>query len=83
MSFGLVNREVLRLRGEFVLNGATPVTVEAPGVNSGAMILISISAPGGTVGAVPAVQSIDEVAQSFDIAGTAGDTSTYNFIVLA
>jgi len=68
-------------RGTFVLNGATPVTVSALGVTANSNILITLSSVGGTVGALPAVQT-KTAGTGFTVAGTASDTSTYDFLIL-
>ena len=74
-------------KGTFVLNGATPVTVSGVHLVSALQsIVISLNTPGGTVGALPAIQTLTPSATpgagSFTIAGTAGDTSTYNYMIL-
>lgn len=65
-------------RGTFVANGATPVTVSNAAVTAGSQIEFTLKTPGGTVGAVPAVQTITP-GTGFTVAGTALDTSTYNY----
>lgn len=67
--------------GTFVANGATPVTVNNTSVAVSDAIVISLNTVGGTVGAVPAIQTIT-AATGFTVAGTAGDTSTYNYAIL-
>jgi hypothetical protein len=61
------------------LNGATPVTVADTGMTSGSIILFTLKTVGGTVGAYPAVQTIT-AKTGYTVAGTAGDTSTYNAV---
>lgn len=68
--------------GTFVCNGATPVTVADTDVDAGSNIVITLNTVGGTVGAIPAVQTIT-AGTGFTIAGTAGDTSTYNYLILS
>ena len=67
--------------GTFVANGATAVTVAATGVTATSMILLSLNTVGGTVGAIPAVQTIT-AGTGFTVAGTASDTSTYNYLII-
>lgn len=64
--------------GTFVCNGVTPVTVNNTSVAITDVITISLNAVGGTVGAVPAVKTIT-ASTGFTVAGTASDTSTYNY----
>lgn len=73
--------QVRATSGTFVANGATPVTVAAPNVTATSMIIPSLNTPGGTVGAIPAVQTITP-GVGFTVAATASDTSTYNFLIL-
>jgi hypothetical protein len=68
-------------RGTFVANGTSVVTVAAPGVTLESNILITLNTVGGTVGALPAVQT-KTAGTGFTVAGTAGDTSTYNYLIL-
>lgn len=67
--------------GTFVCNGSTPVTVTEPFVGASSAIVITLKTVGGTVGAIPAIQTIT-AGTGFTIAGTASDTSTYNYLVL-
>lgn len=69
------------LCGTFVCNGATPVTVSNTNVAITDAIIVSLNTVGGTVGAVPAVKTIT-AATGFTIAGTASDTSTYNYAII-
>lgn len=69
------------LCGTFVCNGATPVTVSNTNVAVTDAIIVSLNTVGGTVGAVPAVKTIT-AATGFTIAGTASDTSTYNYAII-
>lgn len=66
--------------GTFVCNGSTPVTVTEPNVTANCVINITLKTVGGTVGAIPAIQTIT-VGTGFTIAGTAADTSTYAYSV--
>lgn len=67
-------------QGSVVLNGATPVTAAAPNVTSSSSINITLKTVGGSVGAQPAIQTITP-GTGFTVAGTAGDTSTYNYAI--
>jgi hypothetical protein len=67
--------------GTLTLNGATPVTVANAFVTANSVILFTLKTVGGTVGACPAIQTITP-GTGFTIAGTAGDTSVYNYIIL-
>lgn len=67
--------------GTFTLNGATPVTVANTRVTTGSIVVITLKTVGGTVGAVPAIQTIT-AATGFTVAGTASDTSIYAFAIL-
>ena len=68
--------------GTFVANGASVVTVVDTNVDAGSNIIITLNTPGGTVGAIPAVQT-KTAGVGFTVAGTASDTSTYNYLILA
>jgi hypothetical protein len=67
--------------GVFTLNGSVAVTVAAPNVTATSQILISLKTVGGTVGALPVVQTIT-AGTGFTILGTASDTSIYNYLIL-
>lgn len=67
--------------GTFTLNGATPVTVTNTNVAISDVIPISLKTVGGTVGAIPAIQTIT-AATGFTVAGTASDTSVYNYCLI-
>lgn len=69
------------LCGTFVCNGTTPVTVANTNVAITDAIIISLNTVGGTVGAVPAVKTITG-GTGFTVAGTASDTSTYNYAII-
>lgn len=68
--------------GTFICNGATPVTVANTGIAITDAIIVSLNTVGGTVGAIPAIQTIT-AATGFTIAGTASDTSTYNYAIIS
>ncbi len=66
--------------GTFVCNGVTPVTVADVNVTANSVILATLKTIGGTVGAVPAVKTITPTT-GFTIAGSASDSSTYNYTI--
>lgn len=66
--------------GTFTLNGATPVTVANSAVTGSSIIDISLKTVGGTVGAVPAPQTVTP-GTGFTVSGTAGDTSVYSYAI--
>ena len=68
--------------GTFVCNGVTPVTVNNTSLTANDLILISLDTVGGTVGAIPAVQT-RTASTGFTVAGTASDTSTYRYLLIA
>lgn len=68
--------------GTFLCNGATPVTVSNTTFQLTDVICVSLKTVGGTVGAIPAVQTVT-ANTGFTIAGTASDTSTYNYTLIA
>lgn len=68
--------------GTFVCNGSTPVTVSNSSIAITDTIIVSLNTVGGTVGAVPAVKTIT-ASTGFTIAGTASDTSTYNYAIVS
>lgn len=64
--------------GTFVANGAASVTVGATSILAGDEVSISLNTVGGTVGALPTVKTLT-AGTGFTTAGTASDTSTYNY----
>jgi len=67
--------------GTFTCNGATPVTVSNTNITANSCVIITLKTVGGTVGAVPAIQTIT-ASTGFTVAGTAGDTSVYNYAIV-
>jgi hypothetical protein len=67
--------------GSFIANGVTPVTVADKRVTANSIIVFTLKTVGGTVGAIPAIQTITP-GTGFTVAGTASDTSTYNYAIL-
>lgn len=78
---GAVNRIVNGDTKTFTCNGTTPVTVANTSVTANSLIWPTLKTVGGTVGAVPAVKTITP-GTGFTIAGTASDTSVYNYAVI-
>lgn len=68
-------------RGTFTCNGTSAVTVTNKKVTSNSVIVVTLKTVGGTVGAVPAVKTIT-AGTGFTIAGTASDTSVYNYLII-
>lgn len=68
-------------KGTFTCNGATPVAVTNATVTPDSQILVTLKTVGGTVGATPAVKTITP-GTGFTIAGTALDTSVYNYNIV-
>lgn len=73
--------QLLFTSGTFVCNGSSNVTVTEPLVTANSAIIVTLKTVGGTVGATPAVKTIT-AGTGFAIAGTASDTSTYNYTVV-
>lgn len=67
--------------GTVVLNGATPVTVAAAALTAKSQILFTLKTVGGSVGANPVTPTVTP-GTGFTVAGTAGDTSTYNWALI-
>ena len=78
--FGAVLLDHFIWFGTFVCNGVTPVTVQEPNISANCVVTITLKTVGGTVGAVPAIQTIT-AGTGFTVAGTASDTSTYAYKV--
>ena len=66
----------------FTANGATGVDVANTAVTANSVILITLKTVGGTVGAVPAIKTIT-AGTGFNVAGTASDTSVYNYRIIS
>jgi hypothetical protein len=69
------------LCGTFIATGATPVSIATTAFSITDCVIISLNTVGGTVGAVPAIQTVT-AGVGFTVAATAGDTSTYNWCVI-
>jgi hypothetical protein len=78
---GIGAHQTTTVGGTVVLNGATPVTVVDPNTRLNSIIFFTLNTVGGTVGAVPSIKTITP-GTGFTVAGTAGDTSVYNYVIL-
>lgn len=76
-----VNAAIQTSLGTVTLNGATPVVVADAAITANSIVIFTLKTPGGTVGAYPAIQTITP-GTGFHVAGTALDTSTYNYVVI-
>lgn len=66
--------------GTFVATGTTSVTVNNANLTATSNIDITLNTIGGTVGSTPSVKSVTPQT-GFTVAGTALDTSTYNYVI--
>lgn len=69
------------LVGQFVANGTTPVVVNSPYVTASTRAFFSFKTLGGTRGAVPNV-SARVAGTSISFVAEAGDTSTYDYLLI-
>jgi len=67
------------LKGAVTINGTTPVTISSSSILTTSAFTFSLRTVGGTVGALPAIQTI--TAGQITLLGTASDTSTYNYFI--
>lgn len=65
--------------GTFTANGATNVTIVDPGYTLGDIVLFGLLTAAGTVGNIPKVTT-GTTGTGFTVAGTASDTSVYNYV---
>jgi len=79
MTYGELVRLQRGRAGTFTLNGSTPVVVANNKVTANSVIDNTIKTVGGT----PAARIITSVTPGvgFTVVGTAGDTSTYNYLI--
>lgn len=70
-----------KYRGTFTINGTSNVTVSNTLMTTSTPVVISLNTVGGTVGAIPVIKTISP-GVNFVVAGTASDTSTYNYAIL-
>ena len=78
---GGLNRAIFGKTGTFTCDGTNAVTVTNKNVTANSIIIPTLKTVGGTVGAIPAVKTITP-GTGFTIAGTASDTSVYNYVLL-
>lgn len=75
--------ELYGTSGTVTLNGATNVTVAAPAVTANSIIVFTLKTVGGTVSpSAPNVKTITP-GTGFAVAGTASDTSVYNYRIIS
>lgn len=77
--YGNVGPHSIVSEGTFTANGATNVNVADTAITAASQIIVTLKTPGGTVGAIPAVKTITP-GTGFAVAGTASDTSVYNYL---
>jgi hypothetical protein len=68
--------------GTFTCNGTTPVVVANTAVTADSNIIFTLKTVGGTVGAIPRCVTITP-GTGFNVAGTASDTSVYNYRIIS
>lgn len=67
--------------GTFTANGTSSVTVANTSVNITDAIIISLNTVGGTVGAIPTIQTIT-AGTGFTTKAASSDTSIYNYAII-
>lgn len=77
----LADFDPANFRGTFTANGASAVTVANANVLITDEISISLNTIGGTVGAIPRLDTIT-AGVGFNVKGTASDTSIYNYAII-
>jgi hypothetical protein len=75
-------KELYGSSGTFTLNETTPVTVANPAVTADSLIIITLKTVGGTVGAHPSIKTITP-GTGFTVAGSASDTSVFNYRIIS
>ena len=70
-----------QVSGTFTATGASAVTVANVKITANSSVVITLKTVGGTVGAVPAIKTIT-AGTGFTVAGTASDTSVYNYKII-
>ncbi len=78
---GVLAAPVFQTSGTFTCNGTTNVVVTTAATRAAMIVAISLNTVGGTVGAIPKVTTIT-AGTSFTVAGTASDTSVYNWAII-
>lgn len=66
--------------GTVTLNGATPVTVANKAVTANSIIIFTLKTVGGTVSSAD-LETVTP-GTGFTVQGSAGDTSTYSYVIL-
>lgn len=69
------------LRGTFTMNGVTNVVVANANLAADDQIIYTLKTPGGTVGTYPVTKTRTN-GTGFAVAGTASDTSIYDYRIL-
>lgn len=78
---GAVAATALLNRGTFSASGTASVVVNATSVDANSNLIFTLKSALGTVGAYPTISAIT-ASTGFTIVATAGDNSTYNYMVL-
>jgi len=68
--------------GTVTVTGTTAVLVSQPAVTASSVVLFTLKTAGGTVGAAPTLNAPATAGASFGVVASAGDTSTYNYLVI-
>jgi len=72
----------LPMGGTFTVNGVTPVSVTNTNISANSVVVFGLKTAGGTVSAAgPAMLTVTP-GTGFTAAGTASDTSTYNYLII-
>ena len=69
-------------KGTVTLNGATPVVVVDADFTATTPVNFTLKTVGGTVGAHPSIKTVTP-GTGFTVAGTASDTSVFNYYFVA
>lgn len=69
-------------RGTVTLNGTASITVADAAFNLLTPVIFTLKTVGGTVGAYPSIKTVTS-GTGFTVAGTASDTSVYNYWFVA
>lgn len=67
--------------GTVVINGATPVVVANTNIDANSVVVFTLKTIGGTPAGSPFLSSVTP-GTGFSVEGFAGDTSTYNYVIL-
>lgn len=80
MTVAFTRGDVERMVKTFTVTGATPLVVPAPELTSSSVIDTMVKTVGGTQAALMITTPLPGV--SFTVTTSAGNTSTYNYVVL-